>query len=371
MAERDPNGLRFALPVLLALAFAVSWGEWMTRLGEAWGPLAGQPPAMAARVDAWIDPPPYTSQAPVFLSRQAGEVAAGPVSVPEGSKLTVRVVSKDPAIVTVDTGEPAAVLPVKEESRAADSGEAIRSYDAVLDRDATVTIADADGAATYSVTVTEDHPPTVARGPLEVNRAGSFTLGFEVADDYGVTEGNVTFRPAETQPEGARPLVDAPGVPLRIDRAQARKGVATADGRLEAHPFAGLEVAADAVVKDAAGQEGRPADPGLMTLPARPFYQPLARALIEQRRLLALDANRRDIVATALDALAIAPERIPDSGIYLGLRVGYHRLLAARTDDHLRRCWTTFGKWRGLSRMATCRMRRNASTPPARRLSRR
>src|SRR3712207_3029934 len=87
---------------------------------------------------------------------------------------------------------------------------------------------------------------------------------------------------------------------------------------------------------DAAGQEARPSDPGLMTLPARPFYQPLARALVEQRRLLALDANRRDLVATALDALTIAPERIPDSGIYLGLRVGYHRLLAARTDDDLR-----------------------------------
>jgi len=74
-----------------------------------------------------------------------------------------------------------------------------------------------------------------------------------------------------------------------------------------------------------------------MTLPARPFYNPLARALIEQRRILALDANRRDNVATALDALTIAPEKIGDSGIYLGLRVGYHRLVDARNDDDLRK----------------------------------
>ncbi len=35
MTERDRNGLRFAVPVLLALAFAVGWGEWTTRLTKA------------------------------------------------------------------------------------------------------------------------------------------------------------------------------------------------------------------------------------------------------------------------------------------------------------------------------------------------
>ncbi|MBA3518605.1 MAG: TIGR02302 family protein, partial [Rhizobiales bacterium] len=336
MAERDPNGFRFAVPVLLALAFAVSWGEWMTRLGEAFSPVTVAHAAIAARVDAWIDPPPYTGQAPVFLSRRTGEVAGEPVSVPEGSKLTVRVVSRQPAEVTVNAGGAATALAPKEESRAADSEDVIRSYEAILDQTATIGIADPDGTASYPVTVTEDRPPTIARGPLTASRAGSFTLGFDVTDDYGVTEGNVTFRPAEAQPEGARPLVEPPSLPLRIDRAQARQGVATADGRLEEHPYAGLDVAADAFVKDAADQEARPADAGPMALPARPFYRPLARALIEQRRLLALDANRRDIVALALDALTVAPEQIPDSGTYLALRVGYHRLLAARDDDDLR-----------------------------------
>ena len=102
------------------------------------------------------------------------------------------------------------------------------------------------------------------------------------------------------------------------------------------HPYAGLEVEADAVVKDAAGQEARPTDPGTMTLPARPFYNPLARALIEQRQILALDANKRQLVATALDALTLAPEKLSDSGVYLGLRFAYHRLVNARTDDDLR-----------------------------------
>jgi uncharacterized protein (TIGR02302 family) len=336
MAERDPNGLRFAVPVLLALAFAVAWGEWMTRLGEAFSPVAARPAAVAARIDAWIDPPAYTRQAPIFLSRRPAGAGDGPVSVPERSKLTVRVVSREPAQVTVTAGDAVTALAPGEESRQAESDEVIRSYEVLLDRDSTIAVAHADGETAWPVAVIKDHPPTIARGPLEVNRTGSFTLAYDVADDYGVTEGSVTFKPVEPLPGDARPLVEAPRLPLRIDRAQAQEGSARADGRLESHPYAGLEVAADAVVKDAAGQEARPSDAGHMTLPARPFYRPLARAVVEQRRELALDANRRDRVAAALDALTVAPEKIEDSSVYLGLRVGYHRVVNARDDDDLR-----------------------------------
>ena len=72
----------------------------------------------------------------------------------------------------------------------------------------------------------------------------------------------MTFRAAKRRTQDAHPLVDPPELSLRIDRSQARDGVARADGRLEAHPYAGLEVEADAVVKDAAGQEARPTDAG-------------------------------------------------------------------------------------------------------------
>jgi uncharacterized protein (TIGR02302 family) len=151
-----------------------------------------------------------------------------------------------------------------------------------------------------------------------------------------VTDGKVIFHSARKPAEDARPLVDPPELSLRIDRSQARDGTARADGRLESHPYAGLEVEADAVVRDAAGQEARPTDSGLMTLPARPFYNPLARALVEQRQILALDANKRPLVAAALDALTLVPEKVSDSGVYLGLRSGYQRLINARTDDELR-----------------------------------
>src|SRR6185437_6905360 len=88
--------------------------------------------------------------------------------------------------------------------------------------------------------------------------------------------------------------------------------------------------------RDEGGNEGR-SEPREVQLPQRIFVKPLARALIEQRRILALDAESQPIVLTALDALTIAPERFtPEAGVYLGLRSLYPELEHAKTDDALR-----------------------------------
>jgi len=73
-----------------------------------------------------------------------------------------------------------------------------------------------------------------------------------------------------------------------------------------------------------------------LTLPEHPFTRPLARALVEQRRTLALDADSRPRVLEALYALMIAPERfLPQPGIYLGLRSITQRLATAANDQQL------------------------------------
>ena len=90
------------------------------------------------------------------------------------------------------------------------------------------------------------------------------------------------------------------------------------------------------VARDEANNEGR-SSPHEFRLPQRLFVKPLARALIEQRRNLALDAEARGQVSRALDALTIAPDKfIPEKGIYLGLRSIYWQLANAKSDDHLR-----------------------------------
>jgi hypothetical protein len=74
-----------------------------------------------------------------------------------------------------------------------------------------------------------------------------------------------------------------------------------------------------------------------LTLPARQFTDPLAKAVVEQRAKLAMDANAAPLVGDALDALTLAPEdSFDDVGDYLALRSAYHRLQNARNDDELR-----------------------------------
>ena len=91
------------------------------------------------------------------------------------------------------------------------------------------------------------------------------------------------------------------------------------------------------------------------------FVKPLARALIEQRRNLALDADAKDRVLAALDALTIAPERfMPEAGVYLGLRSIYWELTRAKTDDDLRDVVARLWEWRCRSRTATCPRPRSA-----------
>jgi hypothetical protein len=133
-----------------------------------------------------------------------------------------------------------------------------------------------------------------------------------------------------------RPLVPPPGFPLSLPQLRARSGGSETVRDLTSHPWAGAKVLLTLVARDDAGQEGLSA-PAEMTLPARRFTDPLARAVVEQRTNLALDANAAGTVADALDALTFAPEKsIENLGNYLALRSAYFRLNAARDDDQLR-----------------------------------
>ena len=99
---------------------------------------------------------------------------------------------------------------------------------------------------------------------------------------------------------------------------------------LTAHVWAGLPVTVTLVARDELGQEAK-SKPMKIVLPERRFNDPLARALIEQRRSLARDVSTAPLVAKALDALSIAPERFtPDQRNYLALRTAYYMAARAR-----------------------------------------
>ena len=105
-----------------------------------------------------------------------------------------------------------------------------------------------------------------------------------------------------------------------MPQARTRNGVGQTTKDLTDHPWAGATTVMTLVARDEAANEGK-SEPFELRLPERPFSKPMARALIEQRRILALDAEAQARVLTALDALTLAPERFNmESNVYLGLR---------------------------------------------------
>jgi uncharacterized protein (TIGR02302 family) len=184
-----------------------------------------------------------------------------------------------------------------------------------------------------------DKPPTIAliKDP-EPQVRGSLLLSYRLEDDYGVTEAQATFaRKDDTGDAGpTHPLYGPPDFALVLPQARTKNGIGQTIKDLTDHPWAGAEVVMTLVAHDEGGNEGK-SEPVTFRLPERTFTKPLARALIEQRRNLALDANTRPTVINALDALAIAPDKFtPEAGVYLGLRSIYWSLVRAKTDDDLR-----------------------------------
>ena len=164
-------------------------------------------------------------------------------------------------------------------------------------------------------------------------------MSYRLEDDYGVSEAQARFAARAGEAKGSatpRPLFDPPKFPLVLPNARTRNGVGQTVKDLSEDPYAGAEVTLTLTAKDEGGNEGT-SEPFNMRLPERLFTKPLARALIEQRRILALDANQSGQVYAALDALMIAPELFtPELGQYLGLSSVTRQLEAARGDDALR-----------------------------------
>src|SRR5262249_55628075 len=77
---------------------------------------------------------------------------------------------------------------------------------------------------------------------------------------------------------------------------------------------------------DATGQTGD-SEAISMTLPERKFQNPVARAIVEQRKVLVADPDARALVGRALNAIAGVPSQYSDdSVVYLGLTMAAARL---------------------------------------------
>jgi uncharacterized protein (TIGR02302 family) len=334
----DPWALRALVAVLMLATYVAAGDERLMRTQAAFdwdGVLA---PANV-RVDAWVTPPVYTGKPPIILSaanKEAGArnaAGAGPLPVPAGSTLIVR--SSGGALDVAVSGNLTEAVPKEQ----APQGTNEKHF--TIAGDGTARVRAPSGQPEWKFAAVADHAPTIALAKDPERQArGSLQMSYKIEDDYGVTEAHAHFasNPGDRGKDAgeARPLFDPPQFALTLPNARTRNGVGQTVKDLSEDPYAGADVTLSLTAKDEAGNEGH-SEPFNMKLPERLFTKPLARALIEQRRILALDANQNGQVYAALEALMIAPELFtPDTGQYLGLYDVSRQLEAARSDDSLR-----------------------------------
>jgi uncharacterized protein (TIGR02302 family) len=335
LAIHDPWALRALVAVMLVATFVAAGDERSLRTEAAFDWNGVLSPANI-RVDAWVTPPLYTGKPPVILSaanKEAGIPATGALPVPAGSTLIVR--------SSGGTLDVAAGGGVSETAPAEQAPKGTNERHFTIAGDGTAQVRAPSGQPPWTFTAIPDRAPIIALAKDPERQArGSLQMSYKLEDDYGVTEARAHFaaRPGEASKAAAtpRPLFEPPQFPLVLPNARTRNGVGQTVKDLSEDPYAGADVTLTLTAKDEAGNEGR-SEPFDMRLPERLFTKPLARALVEQRRILALDANQHAQVYAALDALMIAPELFtPEAGQYLGLYSVARQLEAARTDDSLR-----------------------------------
>jgi len=316
LARRDPYALRFLVLLAVIAGFVFAGPDWRARVTAALSPNAGAS-FPAPGLDAWISPPAYTGEAPIYLHRGQG---TNPIAVPAGSVLSLRVhgaaYSPDLSFVSGDDSAPGFK-----------GGRGDYGANIVIRSNAEVQVG-ADGFAlgSWRIRAIADAAPVIAfASPPSGTQRDALKLSFTAGDDYGVTSVKAIIRPLANSK--ARPLVL--DLPLS---SQGKTVTQTVYRDLTGHPYAGSDVEITLVARDAIGQTGT-TKPMRMRLPARIFTNPLARALIEQRQAIATgDAAARKRAGLALDALTVAPELfyVEHAGAYLALRTAYWTLKGAR-----------------------------------------
>lgn len=343
LPQCDPYGGRVALALLLITAAAYSLSSGAGRLSDAFTrhDRANLPDI---RIDAWISPPSYVNKPPIFLTRLVNG-AEGPVEAIVGSQVTVRLGGTSPAaqVSWRDSASGESQPLLAQDPSIATSTPAPRAsaqstvFTYKPTSDGVLEVVAGDTPRQWPISMLPDTPP-VAAFVEEPRRAanGALELDYTLSDDHGIVSAEAEIVPLEAQGPDARPLFDPPKYRLTLPRRNSADNRATSSQDLTEHPLAGQKVRITLVATDGAGQKGR-SETLETTLPGRRFSEPLAAAVVEQRGLVALDANNVGRALELHDALMIAPEEtIPNLIHYLLLQSARGRLTYAHNDDDLR-----------------------------------
>ncbi len=325
LTTRDPFALRYV--ALLGLSVALLFGTFgqirsVSGMGlDGRGGLANGP-----AWEGWIEPPIYTGLPVLYLADQPEQL-----EIPQGSRITLRLYGELGAL-TLDenvSGRIGQVPPASDPAQ-----------DFIVTQPGKLAVT-GPGGREWAVALLPDLPPEAQiAGAPETNVDGQMSLPFKARDDYGVTGGTARISldldqidrrfGLATAPEPRTPIeMDLP-MPISGSRAEFTELLIE---NFSEHPWAHLPVRIELTVTDAAGQPGH-SSPETLPLPARRFFDPLAAAIIEQRRDLLWTRANAPRIAQLLRAISWQPEEqlFPDESDYLRLRTILRRLEAYAAD---------------------------------------
>ena len=317
LAAVDPFALRAALILLLAIGLAAGGPDWPQRLKRAVTPEIGAFAAAApVQFDIWINPPAYTALPPLFLSpaTEGPGTLPVPLQVPLGSQV----------LAQLQGGRGVPVLVLDQERTAFEPVTAV-AFRAQLEIRAGTRLSIEQGEdelAAWDLEVLPDLPPSVVflSAPGRTERA-ALRLEYLAEDDYGLSGVWASIQRIDDPSVPAMELELAlPGIALR-----SAEGMSFHD--LTPHPWAGLAVEIRLRARDALGQEGW-SDPVRTVIPERIFNHPVARALVELRKQLTLEPDKRLPVIRALGDIYDRPDHyFHDIVVALAIRSAERRLL--------------------------------------------
>ena len=315
LSRRDPFGLRYValLGLVVALLFGSIW-----RVGSVGQTAPGTGAALASGPawEGWVEPPSYTGLPSLYLNDIDTRITA-----PEGSRITIRLYGEVGALSVSET-----VSQRTEDLGAAT--DANQTFDVLQDGELSI---DGPGGQSWSVSAVVDVPPRIELMPegSRTNYDGQMSQPFRAIDDYGVVSGTASFTLNLTQvardyglrvdPEPRDPIVLDLPMPIAGDRSVFSE---TLIENLSEHPWAHLPVTMQMQVVDAKGQTGQ-SEVIELNLPARRFFDPLAAAIVEQRRDLLWSKSNGRRIAQVLRAVSHDPEPglFRKDSAYLKMRV--------------------------------------------------
>lgn len=321
VARADPYALRYmaVLGLALALLFGGAWRGSDLAVGLGAGAADALPAGPAW--EAWLEPPRYTGKPTLYLP----DIAPGTLEIPQGSRVTLRLYGQVGALSVTQT---LSETPLPDPSAVAQDFEVMRS--------GSLTIAGGGDDQTWDIVMLADSVPSITIDEAPTAQPPSqMEMAFTVVDDYGMEIGRAVIirdlantdrrHGLAVDPDPRDPLSLTLPLPISGDRADFSE-VLIED--VSKHPFAELPVALTLEAEDALGQTGR-SDTMQVVLPGQGFFDPLAHALIEQRRDLLWARVNGPRVAQILRTLTHRPDdTFADPSAFILVRMAIRRLEA-------------------------------------------